>query len=226
MDTGQTQPPARRRDARRNRELLIAAAHEVYSEQGVEAPLDVIARRAGVGNATLYRHFPTKAALVEEVFREALDAIRAAGEEARFAASPWAGFTGYLDQVFALLAADRGAGDLMTTGLAGVPSLEALHLHNLETVTMLIGRAQEDGTVRGDITPEDLLVTLAALGRVAPALGAAGPCAWRRYLALFLDGLRTEAAHPLPAPSLTSAQLGSFLGELGGHAQKGDGSHA
>lgn len=218
MDTAQPQPAARRRDARRNRDLLIAAAHEVYSEQGVDAPLDVIARRAGVGNATLYRHFPNRAALAEEVFRDTLGAITDAGERARLAADPWTGFTGYLDQVFALLAGDRGAGDLMTTGLAGVPSLDALHRHNLETVTALIGRAQQNGTVRDDVTPEDLLLTLAALGRVAPALDAAAPGSWRRYLALFLDGLRAKAAHPLPAPPLTGTQLSVFLKELGGRS--------
>lgn len=64
--------PGRRRDARRNRELLIEAAHEVFTEQGLEAPLDVIARRAGIGNATLYRHFPSRTALVDAVFRDVL----------------------------------------------------------------------------------------------------------------------------------------------------------
>ncbi|MFC8449736.1 TetR/AcrR family transcriptional regulator [Kitasatospora sp. NPDC057223] len=222
MTTDRPEPPARRRDARRNRELLITAAREVYSEQGVDAPLNVIARHAGFGNATLYRHFPDRAALAEAVFREALGTIREAGEQARSAADPWAGLTGYLDRVFALLATDRGAGDLMTTGLAGVPSLDALHPHNLETVAMLVGRAQENGTVRGDVTPEDLLLTLAALGRVAPALEAAAPGAWHRPLALFLDGLRTPVARPLPAAPLTSVQLASFLAELGGRTQTAD----
>ena len=219
MTTDRPEPPARRRDARRNRELLIAAAHEVYSEQGVDAPLNVVARRAGFGNATLYRHFPDRAALAEAVFREVLGAVTEAGEQARLATDPWTGLTGYLDRVFTLLATDRGAGDLMTTGLAGVPSLDALHPHNLRTIAMLIGRAQENGTVRGDVTSEDLLLTLAALGRVAPALEAAAPGNWRRHLALLLDGLRAPVAGPLPAPPLTNMQLGSFLMELGGRTQ-------
>ncbi|WP_371476667.1 TetR/AcrR family transcriptional regulator [Kitasatospora sp. NBC_00315] len=215
MTTDGAEPPSRRRDARRNRELLIVAAHEVYGEQGVDAPLNVIARRAGFGNATLYRHFPDRAALAEAVFRDTLAAITEAGEQARLATDPWSGLTGYLDQVFTLLATDRGAGDLMTTGLAGLPSLDALHPHNRETTAILIGRAQADGTVRGDVTPEDLLLALAALGRTAPALEAVAPGAWRRSLALLLDGFRTPTAPPLPAPPLTSTQLGSFLQELG-----------
>jgi AcrR family transcriptional regulator len=205
----------RRRDAARNRDLLLAAAHEVYGEQGVEAPLDVIARRAGVGNATLYRHFPDRGALVEEVFRDALARIREAGERARTADDPWAGLTGYLDAVFTVLAADRGANDLMTTGLPGVPSLDALHGHNRDTVTALLRRARHDGTARADVGPQDLLLGLLALGRVVPALAAVDPAGWRRPLALLLDGVRSQAARPLPARPLTDRQFAAVLAGFG-----------
>ena len=70
---------SQRRDARRNRELLVEAAHEVFTEQGLQAPLDVIARRAGVGNATLYRHFPTRADLVTAVYHHQIEACAEAG---------------------------------------------------------------------------------------------------------------------------------------------------
>ena len=204
-----------RRDAARNRDLLVAAAHAVYAEQGVEAPLDVIARRAGVGNATLYRHFPTRGALVEEIFRGPLDRVREAGEEARIAADPWAGLAAYLDRVFSMLAADRGANDLMTTGLPGVPSLAALHTHNHDTVAALLGRAQEEGTARADATAEDLLLGLLAFGRVVPALAAVAPGAWRRPLALLLDGFRARPpAAALPAAPLTERQFGALLQEF------------
>jgi AcrR family transcriptional regulator len=204
----------RRRDAVRNRDLLLAAARAVYGEAGVEAPLDVIARRAGVGNATLYRHFPDRGALVEEVFREALARIREAGEQARGAADPWAGLTGYLDAVFTMLAADRGANDLMTTALPGVPSLDALHGHNRETVGGLLRRAQRDGVARADVAPQDLLLGLLALGRLVPALDAVAPGGWRRPLALLLGGLRTEAARPLPTDPLTEEEFGAVLRDL------------
>ncbi|MCF2127011.1 TetR/AcrR family transcriptional regulator [Strepomyces sp. STD 3.1] len=211
--------PRQRRDARRNRELLLEAAHEVFTEQGLDAPLDVIARRAGVGNATLYRHFPTRAALVDAVFRDSLAGTVEAGERARRAPDAWAGLTGYLDVVFAALAADRGSNDLMTTRLRGVDSLEAVHEHNRRTVDALLGRCRDEGTVRADVTTEDVLFGLAALGRAVPALTAAtAPDAWRRPLALFLAGLRTgPASPPLPAPALTAADLGEVLRELGPH---------
>ncbi|WP_028798938.1 TetR/AcrR family transcriptional regulator [Streptomyces sp. 142MFCol3.1] len=211
---------ARRSDARRNRERLVEAARELFAEQGLDAPLDVIARRAGVGNATLYRHFPSRAALVDEVFEEALTATMAAGERARGAADAWTGLVDYMESVFAGLAADRGAIDLMTTGLEGVTTLEAVHAHNRETVDALLRRGREQGTVRGDLGTEDLLFALAALGRAVPALAATAPDAWRRPLALLLAGLRAApASAPLPEPPLTTDQLDDVLRKLGPHRQ-------
>ncbi|MEU0911953.1 TetR/AcrR family transcriptional regulator [Streptomyces althioticus] len=213
-------PPRLRRDALRNRERLVEAAHAVFAEQGLEAPLDVIARRAGVGNATLYRHFPTRAALVDAVFRGQLTGTMEAGERARRAPDAWAGLVGYLDAVFATLAADRGTNDLMTTRLPDVETLGAVHAHNRETVDVLLGRARAQGSVRADVTTEDLLFTLAALGRAVPPLAvAAGPDAWRRPLALFLEGLRGPAREPRPLPGrpLDEEVLGQVLGEMGPH---------
>ncbi|MGW6237343.1 TetR/AcrR family transcriptional regulator [Streptomyces sp. NPDC055094] len=224
MGVSERKPAAKsvplRRDAQRNRELLIASARDVFAEQGLDASLDEIARRAGVGNATLYRHFPDRAALIEAVFHESLGDTQRAGEEARLSDDAWAGLTTYLSSIFAGLAADRGANDLMTTGIRGVPSLEALHAENRETVGLLLARAQRQGTMRRDITTEDLLFSLAALGRAVPALTTTAPDAWRRYLALLLDGLRAApavSAVPLPAPPLTLDELGSVLHDLGPH---------
>ncbi|MDQ0904467.1 AcrR family transcriptional regulator [Streptomyces canus] len=213
--------PTGRRDALRNRKLLTQTAREVFAEQGLDAPLDVIARRAGIGNATLYRHFPTRAALVDEVFRDALTETMAAGAQARTAEDAWTGLTRYLHTVFATLAADRGTNDLMTTSLEGVTSLDAIHTHNRETVADLLRRGQAQGTVRPDLTTEDVLFVLAALGRVVPALSTVAPDAWTRPLALLLDGFRANpAASTLPVPPLTSAQLGNVLLELGPHRRR------
>ncbi|MET9154901.1 helix-turn-helix domain-containing protein [Streptomyces griseoflavus] len=210
--------PRQRRDALRNRDLLVRAAHAVFSEQGLDAPLDVIARRAGVGNATLYRHFPTRAALVDAVFRDQLTGTMAAGEHARAVPDAWEGLTGYLRTVFATLAADRGTNDLMTTRLADVEVLQAVHAHNRRTVELLLDRAREQGTVRPDVTTEDLLFALAALGRAVPPLVTAGaPDAWQRPLALLLDGLRTAPPGPLPGAALTEDELATVLGEMGPH---------
>ncbi|WP_217242918.1 TetR/AcrR family transcriptional regulator [Streptomyces sp. AC555_RSS877] len=217
---GHRATPPRRRDARRSWELLVAAAQEVFAEQGLEAPLDVIARRAGVGNATLYRHFPTRAALIDAAFRDVLTDTMTAGEQARTASDAWEGLNAYLQAVFTTLAADRGTNDLMTTRLEGVDALQAVHVHNRETVELLLRRGRDEGTVRADVTVEDVLFALAALGRAVPALATATASdAWRRPLALLLAGLQTSptASRPLPGPALTPDQLGDVLQELGPH---------
>ncbi|MFK0222725.1 TetR/AcrR family transcriptional regulator [Streptomyces vinaceus] len=220
MTPATERPAPVRRDALRNRELLLAAAREAFATQGLEAPLDDIARRAGVGNATLYRHFPTRAALIDAVFRDSLRGTVDAGEEARGAADAWTALGGYLEAVFTVLATDRGANDLMTTAIEGVTSLDAVHAHNHETIALLMGRAQQDGAMRPDVTVEDLLLSLAVLGRAVPSLAAAGPPdAWRRQLSLFLDGLRagTRPAALLPAPAPTAQELAAVLRDLGPH---------
>ncbi|WP_433572917.1 TetR/AcrR family transcriptional regulator [Streptomyces sp. CA-251247] len=202
-----------RQDAERNRLRILEAAREVYAEQGVEAPLDVIARRAGVGNATLYRRFPDRAALIEAVFHDLLAATREAGERARETEDPLAGLVDYVTHIFTGLAADRGVTDLMTTTIPGIPSLEALHTHNAETFGLLLARCRESGTVCEDVTVEDLLFALAALGRAVPAAEAASSGAWRRPLALLLNGLRATGAS-LPGPAPTPGGLQQALSRL------------
>lgn len=223
IDAGEATAP-RRRDARRNRRLLVEAGHEVFTEQGLQAPLDVIARRAGVGNATLYRHFPTRAALVDAVFRDQLTGTADAGGRARAAADPWTGLNDYLGAVFDALAADRGTNDLMTTHIEGIDALDAVHAHNRQTIELLLERGRQAGAIRADVVTEDVLFALAALGRAVPALtDVTTTDAWHRPLALLLDGLRPAPA-PLPGSALTPAQLGSVLGELGPHRAPVQGS--
>lgn len=108
----------------------------------------------------------------------------------------------------------------MTTAIEGVTSLDGIHAHNHETISLLMGRAQRDGAMRPDVTVEDMLLGLATLGRSVPSLAAAAPAhAWRRQLALFLDGLRagTRPTADLPAPGLTGEDLAAVLLDLGPH---------
>lgn len=202
MTLGANGPDAapRRRDAQRNRELLVEAAREVFAEQGLDAPLDVIARRAGVGNATLYRHFPSRAALVDEVFQDTLTGTMAVGERARTAEDAWTALLDYTETVFTGLAADRGAIDLMTTRLEGVATLEAVHAHNRETVDALLRRGREQGTVRGDLSTEDLLFALAALS--APSRRS--PPRHRTPGAARSPSSSTACAPPRPPPRCPS----------------------
>ncbi|GGY22375.1 TetR/AcrR family transcriptional regulator [Streptomyces xanthochromogenes] len=213
--------PPLRKDAQRNRDLLVAAARELFAEQGLNVPLDEIAKRAGVGNATLYRRFPARGDLVEAVFHEDLTAVMAAGERARVAQDAWGALTAYLEGVCALLARDRGVGDLMTTGIEGVPTLDAVHAHNHATLSDLMRRAAADGALRTDVVTEDLLFALSALGTSLPAIESIRPGSWRRPLALLLAGFRATAQHPLPARALTPEETARVHRELGGEVPAG-----
>ncbi len=204
--------PTRRRDALRNRKALVEAARKAFAEEGLNAPLDGIARRAGVGNATLYRHFPSREALVDEVFSDTLSEIVTAGEQALAVQEAWTGLTTYLYTVFAVLPTERGAGGRAAPGPDGMTALEVIHTQHRRTVGVLLRHGQRQGTIRPDATAEDLLFATAVLGRALPALTAAAPGAWHRPLALLLDGLRAHpAASCLPAPALTAAELDRML---------------
>src|SRR3978361_1655002 len=104
-----------RADAARNRDAIVAAARTVFAEQGLGAPLDEIARRAGVGNATLYRRFPTREELVQAALLAPMAEYLAAAEEGLADPDPWAGFRDYLLRLCQLQARDRGLADLLVT---------------------------------------------------------------------------------------------------------------
>ncbi|MFG2717014.1 TetR/AcrR family transcriptional regulator [Streptomyces sp. NPDC048416] len=215
QENTKTSPPLRR-DALRNRDLLVAAARELFAEQGLNVPLDEIAKRAGVGNATLYRRFPVRGDLVEAVFHEDLAAVMAFGERARLMQDAWGALTAYLEVVCALLARDRGVSDLMTTRIEGVPTLDAIHAHNHATLSGLMRRAAADGELRTDVVTEDLLFALGALGASLPATETVRPGSWHRHLALLLDGFRATAQRPLPERPLTAEETRDVHRELGG----------
>ena len=111
-------PPRRlRADAARNRAAIVAVARDVFAEQGLEAPLEAIAARAGVGIATLYRRFPTREKLVAAALAEKVAQYAEAAEQALAAADPWAGFAGFVQRICELQAGDRGLCDLLSMTL-------------------------------------------------------------------------------------------------------------
>lgn len=195
---------AARADAVRNRAALVTAAAEVLAEQGLGADVREIARRAGVGMGTLYRHFPTKEDLVEE----ALDVEYARwGVEARTAAEadadPWHRLAGFVESCVerqiahralaetwhARMEAARGPGG---TAPAGAPDLADL-------AGAVLGEAQRAGVVRAGLTRADLMLMTTATAQCAMRPGCAGDdVSWRRALHVYLDGLRSTHVEALP----------------------------
>ncbi|AWW41540.1 TetR family transcriptional regulator [Streptomyces sp. AS58] len=196
-----------RRDARRNRDAITKAAADSFARQGIDAPLDGIAKAAGVAIGTLYSHFPSRADLVEVVFAEKLDAWLAAAEQAAAADDPWEGFAGYLEAICELQADDRGLSDIasMQTSLADRIDTHLTQTRDLARV--IVQRAQEQGSLRADVSPDDMVFVIWAHNRITAATRNVAPDAWRRHLALMLDAFRAERSHPLPVPPMTSDQV-------------------
>jgi AcrR family transcriptional regulator len=191
-----------RADAARNREAIVDAARAVFAEQGLEAPLDEIAKRAGTGNATLYRRFPTRGDLVAAVFAEQMAAHVEAVETALADDDPWNGFASYIETVAAMQARDRGIADLVTMDVSSAPEIEELRSRAYDGVVRLVGRAQQAGVLRQDFTDQDVVLLLMAnAGLVERAHGIPAEAS-ARLIHLLLDGFRAQAATGGPtAPS-------------------------
>src|SRR3954463_15066282 len=144
--------PQRRADARRNRERLIAIAKEAFAEHGADASLDDIARRAGVGPGTLYRHFPNRMALMEAVYQDSVQALCAEAEELLESPSPGDALAEWLRSLLAYAAVKRGlARALMEAGEERPAFFTRCHDLIQESEAALLSRAQEAGAVRTDL---------------------------------------------------------------------------
>ena len=202
-----------RADAARNREAVICAAREVFAEAGLDAPLDEIARRAGVGIGTLYRRFPCREQLVSAALIDKITAYADAAEQALAEPDPWAGFTGFVRRICAMQAGDRGLADLLLITLAPGEQLEAIRARANRSVIALIDRAKEVGRLRADMVGEDLLVMLIGNNAVAAAAGCDAPRALPRFVALMLNAFQPHPDTSLPPPP-TTAQMTAVMGRL------------
>ncbi|MGA5794083.1 TetR/AcrR family transcriptional regulator [Streptomyces cellulosae] len=208
-ETPVTRKAARpRADALRNRERIVAAAREMFTEFGPEVPLDEIARRAGVGNATVYRNFPDRDALVREVVCSVMDRTVRAAERAL---SETGDAFEALER-FAHTAADERISALCpmisSTFDQCHPDLEEARRRAESLVAQLMDRARAAGQLRDDVEYGDLMVGVAQLSR--PPAGTACMNADRfvhRHIQLFLDGMRAPAPSVLPGTAVTVEDL-------------------
>jgi AcrR family transcriptional regulator len=193
-----------RKDAERNRQRILRAAADVFTARGLEATLDDVAHHAGVGVGTVYRRFPGKEALADALFHERLDGLVAMAEESLAQPDAWAGLVSFLEKAGTVVATDRGMRQMLMFATYGQDRVGHARARMLPVVTQLVHRAQEQGTLRADLSPTDIPVIEFMLGTAAEYAEHSRPAIWRRYLTLILDGLRADrsATTPLPEPAL------------------------
>ena len=198
IDNLQAQPSETRTlraDARRNVELLIAAARAAFAAEGANAPLDDIARAAGVGSGTLYRHFPTRLALLEAVYRDSVERLCADGERLAAIEPSAEALIAWLHGFVRIVSEKRGlAAALSDEGRAQTLFGECHAMINA-TGASLLGRAKDAGAVRPEVPLGDLLKMAKAFANAAET-SPEGSALAERLLVLSMDGLRPRTSSP------------------------------
>lgn len=211
---------AERVDVRRNHARLLEATRKLFAEQGVDVSVREVAREAGLGVATVYRHFPTRDDLVDAVLEDAFDELVAAGERALAAEDAWLGFTGLVEETLALNARNRGLRDVFETQRRGRERAAAMRARIRPVFAELVERAQQEGSLRADFAPQDVTLLCWGTDGVIELAADVAPDLWRRQLGFLIDGLRATAATPLPHRPLTEAQWQSAGRGCAGHKRR------
>jgi AcrR family transcriptional regulator len=188
-------PAVRRRkvrsDALENRERVLAAAREVFAEHGIDALIPDVAARAGVGKGTVYRHFPTKEALVQELLDSYWRHLDELMQQALAADDPWGGFTDLMRGIFIIKDEHRAACDILAASPAERPK-PPVHQRLQEAMASLFHRAQQAGSARADIPVESMPMVLRSLSAAVKA-SREMQVDWLPYVNAVLDGLRAKS---------------------------------
>ena len=189
-----------RADAVRNRERVLEAAKAVFSAGGPDASLEAVAKRAGVGIGTLYRHFPTREALFEAVYRREVEQLGELAEQLKSEAAPVDPLRGWLRSNVEFVATKKGMSAALALAAHGSSDLSTYSFDRLtKAVGALLDRAVAAGEIRADISPEDVLRALVGMCYLHDQPG------WQtsvlRLLDVFVDGLCVQNKVNGPAPS-------------------------
>ena len=197
-----------RADAARNAERILRAARETYGELGPDAQLEAIARRAGVGERTLYRRFPTKGELIRAALEQSVaENLTPAIQKARRAGDPLRGLKQLIEAAISLGAREH---NLLTAAHRSGSLTPDLSTALYETLDELVLRGRHAGVIRPDLVAEDLPRLIAMLHSVLFTMDS-GSDGWRRYVALILDAIAVDEFRVLPsAVALRYTQTGGW----------------
>ncbi len=187
--------PLLRRDAERNRQRILAAARRLIAWRGLGVGYEEIAREADVGVGTVYRRFPTRDELFQELFQDRVDAVVEILEEALAVEDPWEGLSQFFRRDFELQAQDRGLREFILSGVDSTEQGRRSRERIQPLVTELVRRAQAAGRLRADVGESDIAIILTMIGALMDASLHVNPDLWRRYLAMVLDGIGLGDRH-------------------------------
>ncbi|SDQ13858.1 TetR/AcrR family transcriptional regulator [Quadrisphaera sp. DSM 44207] len=204
--------PPLRADARENRRRILDAARAVFAERGLDAPVLEVVRRSGVGAATLYRRFPTREALITEVFTEQVTACVSVVLDASRDPDPWRGFCAAVEGLCALDAADRGFTGAFLSAFPGRVDVEDQRERAERAFADLARRAQDAGELRADFSRHDLTLLLMANRGIVHEDPDTRLAASRRLAAYLLQGFRAGTATPLPPVAVLTGPATSGAG--------------
>ena len=183
----------------------------MFAERGLDVSLDDIARHAGLGVGTVYRRFPTKDALVDALFEQHMNTLTALAETVSDAENSWDGLVEVLTDTCAMQATNRGLREILLSSRYGERCAARAREQLDPAIAKGLERAQKDGYLRTDIVTVDMILTEFMIGSVAQYTRHT-PDAWRRYLEIFIDGLRARPdTPPLSTPPLTSEDLDTAM---------------
>jgi AcrR family transcriptional regulator len=202
-----TQAPLRK-DAARNRERLLTAASELFAERGLNVTLNDIAHRAGVGVGTAYRRFANKEEVIDALFEQRLQDVIAVAEQALAAADAWGGLVDFLERSLHMQFGDRGLTEIMNSPQLGRERVNETRDRIAPLLTQLVDRAKEQRAVRPDFEQSDLFFMQMALAAIIDRTRGLAPDLYRRYLTMWLDGIRSPRSHftSLPTTALSADQ--------------------
>ena len=186
-----------RADAQRNLERVLDAAAGLFAERGCDVSVDEIARRAGVGHATVFRRFPTKDALIAAVVSKQIHELTAYVEDALAEEDAGEAFRGFVWHAGELHARDRGLHEGFSR-CGGESEVAEAKAELNARIEQLIARAQDAGAVRADVGADDVSSLVGAA--IRGASGSEDPELWRRYVEVVLDGLRPPSVDRASAP--------------------------
>ena len=197
-----------RKDALLNRERLLHAASELFAEHGLNVTLNDIAHHAGVGVGTAYRRFANKEEIIDALFEQRLGEVADVAKESLHQKDAWEGLVMFMERALHMRHGDRGLNQIMNNPALGDTRVALARDQVAPLLTALVERAKQQGSVRPDFDQTDIIFVQLGLSAILDASRNLAPELYRRYLTMFLDGIRKPRGEftPLPAAALSAEE--------------------